>query len=386
MIGCIEQNRTVDIMFVVRLLLRKTMGKGRKDSTSFKDAEIKHIRLFNNMFRDSSRPPLRSNARYFSKAYLFMFGHPIPPAPLMCQVISHMLHIEVPSETSDKPAAEIVHTLYHLVRDSTVACRVLYLKPFEVPELSLSTVQQAFRIKGLLNLSPEQRKLMGVFKLASGLYDRRTVLNRLRIAKQAFGEEDHRVLAEQKSLCFAVGQVELGIALLDDSYEDFVNRVNKDVSQFADDAEPARSPRTPVGETGCSRDIRKDAIMESSDDEADGCYVVNDSSLRSSWYDISDASLQTPENQDAPKIKYKTGSDFYACRSHTWDICPLTGERFQEPVVAADGITYEAAAWTAWISENDDSPVVDEVLKHKRAVPNYAIKSAISLCESNPII
>ncbi len=48
-----------------------------------------------------------------------------------------------------------------------------------------------------------------------------------------------------------------------------------------------------------------------------------------------------------------------------------------EPVIAADGHTYERSAMKHWLQQNDTSPVTHLPLPHKRLVSNVVIRSAI---------
>ena len=48
-----------------------------------------------------------------------------------------------------------------------------------------------------------------------------------------------------------------------------------------------------------------------------------------------------------------------------------------EPVVDADGHTYERSAMKHWLHQNDTSPVTHLPLPHKRLVSNVVIRSAI---------
>lgn len=50
----------------------------------------------------------------------------------------------------------------------------------------------------------------------------------------------------------------------------------------------------------------------------------------------------------------------------------------QDPVVAADGFTYEAEALKGWLdSGHDTSPMTNLKLPHSNFVPNHALRSAI---------
>ncbi len=49
-----------------------------------------------------------------------------------------------------------------------------------------------------------------------------------------------------------------------------------------------------------------------------------------------------------------------------------------EPVIAADGHTYERAAMQHWLQHHPTSPVTQALLPHTRLVPNLLIKGAIA--------
>lgn len=57
--------------------------------------------------------------------------------------------------------------------------------------------------------------------------------------------------------------------------------------------------------------------------------------------------------------------------------CPITGEPMRNPVVAADGHTYERAAIARWLTESNKSPLTGAVLPHKELVPNYMLLSSL---------
>ncbi|GIL87020.1 hypothetical protein Vretifemale_15186 [Volvox reticuliferus] len=54
--------------------------------------------------------------------------------------------------------------------------------------------------------------------------------------------------------------------------------------------------------------------------------------------------------------------------------CPITQEPLVDPVVAADGNTYERLAITAWLEQHDTSPLTNEVLAHKGLTPNNLVR------------
>ena len=50
----------------------------------------------------------------------------------------------------------------------------------------------------------------------------------------------------------------------------------------------------------------------------------------------------------------------------------------KEPVIAADGYTYERAAIEGWLQDNSVSPVTGDFLAHMRIVPNVLVKNLIN--------
>ncbi len=58
-------------------------------------------------------------------------------------------------------------------------------------------------------------------------------------------------------------------------------------------------------------------------------------------------------------------------------VCPITQEVMQNPVVCADGFTYEREAIAAWLKNKETSPMTNAVLPHKALTPNFVLRSAI---------
>lgn len=60
--------------------------------------------------------------------------------------------------------------------------------------------------------------------------------------------------------------------------------------------------------------------------------------------------------------------------------CPITKDLMSDPVVLiSDGYTYERAAITKWLEQNETSPITEAALQHKDMVPNLTMRSAIQL-------
>ncbi len=58
-------------------------------------------------------------------------------------------------------------------------------------------------------------------------------------------------------------------------------------------------------------------------------------------------------------------------------ICPLEGKLMEEPVIAADGYTYEREAIEAWFKNTSISPMTNKSVPSRTLIPNQAIKSVI---------
>merc|ERR1719476_222002 len=63
-------------------------------------------------------------------------------------------------------------------------------------------------------------------------------------------------------------------------------------------------------------------------------------------------------------------------------ICPITHGVMTDPVVSADGYSYERAAIEQWLATSRKSPVTGLQLPHKHLVPNQALRTFMkSLCD-----
>ena len=58
--------------------------------------------------------------------------------------------------------------------------------------------------------------------------------------------------------------------------------------------------------------------------------------------------------------------------------CPISMEIMRDPVMAADGHTYERADIESWFANNRTSPKTGAVLPHCSLIPNHAVKAMIS--------
>ncbi|KAK9830051.1 hypothetical protein WJX72_009437 [[Myrmecia] bisecta] len=59
--------------------------------------------------------------------------------------------------------------------------------------------------------------------------------------------------------------------------------------------------------------------------------------------------------------------------------CPITQEVMRDPVICADGHTYERSAIAAWLKVHHTSPMTNELLASKDLIPNAAVRQVVSL-------
>lgn len=59
-------------------------------------------------------------------------------------------------------------------------------------------------------------------------------------------------------------------------------------------------------------------------------------------------------------------------------LCPITQDLMEDPVVAADGYTYERQAIQQWLGSHDNSPMTNLALEHKNLIPNHMLRSMIT--------
>jgi len=57
--------------------------------------------------------------------------------------------------------------------------------------------------------------------------------------------------------------------------------------------------------------------------------------------------------------------------------CPITQDIMSDPVIAADGHSYERAAIARWLQSHETSPKTNQVLQNKHLLPNHGLKSLI---------
>jgi len=66
-------------------------------------------------------------------------------------------------------------------------------------------------------------------------------------------------------------------------------------------------------------------------------------------------------------------------------VCPITGDIFKDPVMAADGQTYERYAITRWFQDHDTSPITGAKLPNLNLTPNIALRHMIEILQPRKV-
>ncbi|KAL0020066.1 hypothetical protein WJX79_000254 [Trebouxia sp. C0005] len=83
------------------------------------------------------------------------------------------------------------------------------------------------------------------------------------------------------------------------------------------------------------------------------------------------------DSSAAQKADESSGNKVLGVHLPSLLVCPLTQKVLRQPVIAADGHTYEKAAIEEWLLQQNASPVTGLALAHFCLVPNLSIRSLI---------
>ncbi|KAK3233847.1 hypothetical protein CYMTET_55879 [Cymbomonas tetramitiformis] len=98
--------------------------------------------------------------------------------------------------------------------------------------------------------------------------------------------------------------------------------------------------------------------------------------------------LAHPTNADSSlaPVSYVEPADFTlpdTVAGLEYDIrCPISLEIMRDPVIAADGHTYERASIEQWLRTHANSPKTGERLPNKNLTPNYTVRSMVATLQA----
>ncbi len=111
--------------------------------------------------------------------------------------------------------------------------------------------------------------------------------------------------------------------------------------------------------------------------------AVNDISLSTNNQNILQTLCQIIqlELDELQGILFKYKRQFNQAVDDSIDIqgfkCPISMAIMNDPVIAADGHSYERTEIERWLQSNDTSPITNLRLAHKNLIPNHALRNAI---------
>ncbi len=120
---------------------------------------------------------------------------------------------------------------------------------------------------------------------------------------------------------------------------------------------------------GQSDDEDDDDEEEEEDEETDNVDEDYDDDISLELDDEEIASVNTLSDESNKSVAVVQAT------SSKMPCCPISGQPMKEPVVAADGHTYEKKAITRWLRTSNISPLTGQDLPHKELIPNYLLIS-----------
>lgn len=130
------------------------------------------------------------------------------------------------------------------------------------------------------------------------------------------------------------------------------------------------------------REIKKLHLLNRAIDDVDSLQKREQQALRIG--DSLIAAEQTAKigEQQTRSQSIKTEESDSDVTSSSLLLCPLSKAVLKDPVILADGHTYERTNAEAYVSTHDSSPVTGLPLAHKRLVPNVLMRQIMTLMNS----
>lgn len=85
-----------------------------------------------------------------------------------------------------------------------------------------------------------------------------------------------------------------------------------------------------------------------------------------------------PTHDTVPRQAYRLEDLGDTSRLPRGIFCPIVNLPMADPVVAADGHSYERAAITRWLQSKRTSPLTGAYLPHTQLVPNHSLRCTVA--------
>mmetsp|Transcript_17796 Transcript_17796/g.41476 ORF Transcript_17796/g.41476 Transcript_17796/m.41476 type:complete len:595 (-) Transcript_17796:37-1821(-) len=95
--------------------------------------------------------------------------------------------------------------------------------------------------------------------------------------------------------------------------------------------------------------------------------------------DCEDEYDEVPKPPELPVVQQEQLQDVWPLGDESFNIfvCPITHDVMTDPVVCADGYTYERLAIARWFETSRMSPVTGQTLPHAELVPNHSVRTLL---------
>ena len=153
------------------------------------------------------------------------------------------------------------------------------------------------------------------------------------------------------------------------------NTFKREVERLTQSALAANSVLAKMGVGRLGQDATRTMISRATEM---GCFLGFLREGKLNWIDLADeiAAQMPPEIGETQSTK-AASEDVSHVVSGDHFCCPLTLDVMANPVIAADGHTYERSAIEEWFKNNDTSPITNLLVASKVLTPNFALKSML---------
>jgi len=148
-------------------------------------------------------------------------------------------------------------------------------------------------------------------------------------------------------------------------------------------ASPSRHSGVLAGFGLVGSDLSEFAVGETDDDsdrdsDSDG-EISNVNNLDYEDEDTCDSEVLLPPQ--LPSVSEEKLQEIWPLGDAAFAIftCPITHDVMTDPVVSADGYTYERAAIARWFETSRKSPVTGQTLPHADLVPNQSVRTLLKM-------
>eukprot|EP00971_Amphidinium_carterae_P113287 2244338-Amphidinium_carterae.1 len=122
------------------------------------------------------------------------------------------------------------------------------------------------------------------------------------------------------------------------------------------------------------------AVFEETDSDGDLSHLLS-AARREAEMDeeCEDEYDEVPKPPELPVVHQDQLQDVWPLGAESFSIfiCPITHDVMTDPVVCADGYTYERVAIARWFETSRMSPVTGQTLPHTDMVPNHSVRTLL---------